>query len=83
MTEERLKEIEDHMGEWDHVTVPDGHELIAEVRRLRALVKECEVEESESGNCPFCYAYRSKNSYSPIEPHKSNCPAFLPDGTVR
>lgn len=60
--------------------------LLAEVDRLRALVK---AGERAIGNyamdpfCPWCGATRCDYDKSAHEPHAADCPAFTPDGVVR
>jgi hypothetical protein len=83
MDEKRLQEIE---GELECVPV-NGYwhdaaaDLIAEVRRLRGLIEIVEVTSGEaSGVCSFCGEFRGAEG---PKPHADDCPAFLPNGTVR
>lgn len=72
ITPEWLSEIEsDPRPDQDH-----RDELIAEIRRLRALVKR--AEWSDGYECHHCGARKSRD-----EKHAPHCPAFTPDGEVR
>lgn len=88
MTEDELKAIEvlwaqepkDGMTDMLHDVVP---ELVAEVRRLAALIKDAEWcgPGERVYSCPWC-----DTNYRPDEdrqPHRDWCPAFTPDGSVR
>lgn len=63
--------------------------LIAEVRRLRGLIKQAETAAGHyepynsvsDGHCPWCDAFGGWSI--PTKPHKPGCPAFTPDGSVR
>ena len=59
--------------------------LLADLDRLRALVKE--VERNIESECSWCGADRSRternNDASAYEPHAAHCPAFTPDGVVK
>jgi hypothetical protein len=61
--------------------------LVAEVRRLRGLIKEAETHGEWGGDsaCPWCDAVRRRagTSFAYMEPHTMGCPAFHPDGSVR
>lgn len=87
MTEAELKRIEDEyvdpsMPEWRQIEA-DRDALVAEVRRLRGLVKSAETngknERSEDFNCPWC-RYEI-GAWKKV--HAPECPAFHEDGTVR
>lgn len=58
-------------------------ELVAEVERLRGLIKHAEREGDDGLNaaCPWCHAlffeWRQEN------PHTADCPAFTPEGKVK
>jgi hypothetical protein len=53
--------------------------LVAEIRRLRGLIKEAELA-ADTANiacaCPWCGSMVQ-------EPHAADCPAFTEDGRVR
>lgn len=57
--------------------------LVAEVRRLRGLIKSAEWESEWSQSigggscCPWC------DSGKGYHPHDVDCPAFTPDGRVK
>ena len=57
-------------------------ELIAEVRRLRGLVKEVEKSAGwhycDCYGCPWCEAEAGFPSFA----HEADCPAFTPEGEV-
>lgn len=81
MTDEELADVEASGGEWANGTTVLL--LVAEVRRLRALVKRAESsgsgEWAKKTNCPWCnYAVGDwKRRHSP------ECPAFTESGAVR
>jgi len=61
--------------------VPD---LVAEVERLRSVIKRSEIESYPFDHCPFCQADFSMNSGDNDEClHLPTCPAFYPDGDVK
>lgn len=64
--------------------------LVAEVRRLRALVKSLEWGSCDgcgiSDVCTECKAHKSDidpDTWKPIGHHKPDCPAFTPEGEVK
>ena len=86
MSEDELKAIESS-GAWR----VNGPKLVAEVRRLRALVDGAHDQGSNAHNepaCPWCGGEQRRwpawdcVGRRPIE-HAHDCPAFTPDGTVR
>ncbi len=57
-------------------------ELIAEVERLRGLIKQTEFVDGNLGAyCPHCIGVNS-SAYS-VSGHRDDCPAFTPDGEVK
>jgi hypothetical protein len=81
VTDEELKAIDEKAGVYERdgmqfVHMPDVRALVAEVRRLRGLIKRVEEVDNDFGTmfCPWC-------GYG--KPHAGNCPAFTPDGGVR
>lgn len=91
MTEDRLKGIEStwRLGVDDHgnafqrappalVAMEQVKELLAEVHRLRWLIKE--AEKSDRGDtCPWCQYYVGDFKRK----HAPECPAFTENGDVR
>lgn len=78
MTEEELKRIED---EGCGCVIASGYgcaaeALVAEVRRLRGLIKQIESAARQGAACPYCDSWIA-------ERHAADCPAFNPDGTVK
>ena len=89
MTDEELKAIEARMADAYALNVnlrADGAALVAAVRRLRALVMAAENAD-DAERCPWCGVWRkhigSFTSRDLNEPHRVDCPAFTPDGTVK
>lgn len=81
MTDEELKRIED---EGCGCVIASGYgcaadQLVAEVRRLRALIAL--VPEISGPACPWCEVIT--NVPSGAREHDTNCSAFTPDGKVR
>lgn len=87
MNEEQLKTIEAKGG----ATEQEARELVAEVRRLRGLIKQAESAATkqvfEGGeplfpaeNCPWC-GYASVLDVK--RKHAPECPAFTEAGAVR
>lgn len=58
-------------------------ELLAEVERLRGLVKRVEWEGDDGLNasCPWCRAQRFE--WREQNPHDADCDAFTPEGEVK
>jgi hypothetical protein len=85
LTDEELKRIEEQ-ATWVR-TKTDVLALVAEVRRLRGLVKEAETHGERGGDaaCPWCDAVRPRvvTAFTYVEPHTMGCPAFNADGSVR
>jgi hypothetical protein len=79
MTEQELTRIDgNHAGccEPNRATgLCDVSLLVAEVRRLRGLIKK-----SEDGTCRWCDQWRDGPE---ARLHAADCPAFTPDGAVR
>jgi hypothetical protein len=95
MTEAELKAIEARAadaqlmpGAWSGYANTDRKALLAEVRRLRGLVKAAEMVACRCGmipeapGCPWCAA-DSQWGESRFIAHDPDCPAFTPDGSVR
>lgn len=60
-------------------------EALAEIRRLRGLVKSVERagDTFPSGGCPACPWCGATVDDRRAEPHREDCPAFTPEGAVR
>lgn len=77
MTDEELKAIEaESVGDCSNCML-----LVAEVRRLKALVKKAEWSAGlefgmTDAGCPWCESEQG-------EPHCDECPMFTPTGDVR
>jgi hypothetical protein len=91
MTDEELKQCERQCDAGLYASVTGGctadqsRKLIAEVRRLKEIIKEVQFSTSEDpgiGECPWCCGQRSRR-LGDGGGHFDNCPAFNPDGTVR
>ncbi len=77
MTDEELKAMHErgvYLDDWRVLG------LVAEVRRLRGLIKDAELAGDDVWNgetvgrvCPWCRT----------DGHDADCPAFAPDGAVR
>jgi hypothetical protein len=94
VTDEELKAIDEKAGVYERdgmqfVHMPDVRALVAEVRRLRGLIKKAEWYsgaggfESEHG-CPWCDSdgyYES--SHVGHGKHQEDCPAFTRNGDVK
>lgn len=85
MSEDELKAIEARhkeafdLGDMRLTHDTDVPELIAEVRRLRGLIKRAEWEGMCCGCnlCPWCGQRKGES------PHTERCPAFTENGEVR
>jgi hypothetical protein len=62
---------------WADDADEDRDALLAEVRRLRGLIKRVEEVDNDFGTmfCPWCVGC--------AKDHAADCPAFTPDGDVR
>lgn len=85
MTDDELKAIEDgtpaDMRYGEGTRAHDVRLLVAEVRRLRGLVKQAEFSNAYgdfNGTCRWCGKDPTLGNA-----HEDNCPAFTPDGSVR
>lgn len=77
MTTEELEQFEREYP-------PDGavHCLVAEVRRLRALIADAESDTDE--RCPWCNTWMPSGSKNrETIQHRGTCPAFHTDGCLR
>lgn len=85
MTDEELMAIEARVAERERDATCCGYtdetRLVAEVRRLRGLVKRAEFGcvDDYGRFCPWC---DDGGDHEP-ERHAANCPAFTPSGDVR
>lgn len=77
MTEQELDNCLDTFGSWGYVSVDD---LVAEIRRLRALVLE---KEWAGRDCDgdSCCAWCAEWSF--MKRHAPDCPAFSAPGVLR
>jgi hypothetical protein len=87
MSEDELKGIERDYGARGAGRVL---KLVAEVRRLRAVVKRLEWGSCDGcGNREVCTECKARKStpdevtWRPLEKHAPNCPVFTEDGEVR
>lgn len=97
MNDDELKQIEADLSHWSTVggeaTIQS---LVAEVRRLRGLVKEVEWDRQGDPHWTACpWGCIVKTNWDAEEDsdgrvtgahgyvHDDDCPAFTPDGTVR
>lgn len=66
-----------------------NRKLAADNARLRALVKAVEtIRHAGRGDkvehiCPWCLAERGRDYLRKAQPHRPECDAFNPDGSVR
>ncbi len=92
MTEDELKHViakcdhnaGEHYMESCYDLTDDARELVAEVRRLRALIKDAESVSTDGGwppGCPWCSAVMETQAGR--SGHRARCPAFTESGDVR
>lgn len=83
MMETDLHNFEVH-ADADLVTGAEAHALIAEIRRLRGLVKAAARsgpgKYEEPGGCPWCGFVGDTEA---DQGHAIHCPAFTPYGEVK
>lgn len=60
--------------EWAKDAMREAVALVAEVRRLRGLIKQVEHPVEDGGICPWCRRWGE---------HRRSCPAFTEGGRVR
>lgn len=97
MTEAELKAIRVYGAEGTptcYVDAYDGGRLLAEVKRLRGLVKDAQARgcncgmDTELEGCPWCFGEPRRDSSGYVSDpgviaHTDDCPAFTPEGDVR
>lgn len=102
VSEDELKAIEAHLeavkgrdicaSAWERLdnVCADTRLLVAEVRRLRGLIKRLEWGSCDGCGirrvCTECKAHnddRDPDTWELVGKHKPDCPAFTPDGTVK
>lgn len=91
MTETELEEIEARLApdieNGGRAATDTVETLIAEVRRLRGLIKDAEWADTAAGeveSCPWCGgAAKGGKAWGLYEGHKPGCPAFSALGVMR
>lgn len=91
-----LADIEKRAAEasaYEEFSVDEIDFLLAEIQRLRGLIKKAEWEsyaecmDGDEGVCPWCHVLRAQGvvseTHDRTDSHYPNCPAFTESGEVK